>query len=237
MNERRTKARGPKGEPPHTPRRWQFALKDMLLLAVACALISAAANAVGGPAGFRAGIACYFLLLAAYGCLRVPQIVRDCAGYLRRLRELRRQREQWAEDAAERVRRAEEAREAEQPGRGQRGPFRREGRVQYRLIHLLGLTALVALVLGLMQLPWPVLAVPLAALAYLAILGVFLMLRGGRTRDELVGLWRDLRSLARDDDDELARQAAALRCKLEAARQAQPPEPKQPPPEPPVEAG
>ena len=236
MNERRTKARGPNGEPPHTPRRWQFTLRDMLLLAVACALISAAANAVGGPAGFRAGVAGYFLVLAAYGFLRMPQIVRQSAGYLRRLRELRQQREQWAEDAAERVRRAEEARQAEQPGRGQRGPFRREGRVQYRLIHLLGLTALVALVLGLAQLPWPVLAVPLAALAYLAILGVFLMVRGGRTRDELVGLWRDLKSLARDDD-ELAQEAAALRCKLEATRQAQPPESKQAPPEPPVEAG
>jgi len=115
MNERRTRPDGSNGEPLHAPRRWQFTLRDMLLLAVACALISAAANAVGGPAGFRAGIAGYFFLLAAYGCLRMPQIVRDCAGYLRRLRELRRQRAQWAEDAAERVRRAEEARQAQPP--------------------------------------------------------------------------------------------------------------------------
>ncbi len=103
---------GSNGEPGRKTGRFQFRLRDLLLLTVASAVILGLANALGGPTLFRAAVAGYFIFLAAYGCLRGPQIVRDCAGYLRRLRELRRQRERWAQEAGEWVRKAREARES-----------------------------------------------------------------------------------------------------------------------------
>ena len=114
MDEYPTAPPGSNHEPDRSAGRFQFGVRHLLVLTVACAVILAAANAIGGPAWFRAGLAGYFIFVAAYGCLRGPQLVRDCAGYVRRIRELRRQRQRWGEEAGEWARKVREARELEE---------------------------------------------------------------------------------------------------------------------------
>ncbi len=99
----------------------------------------------------------------------------------------------------------------------------RGGRVQFRLASMLVLTAVVALVLGLLTMPGEFQILVVAVAVYLVLMGVFLYWRVGRPGNEFCQIWRDVKSLSESDDD-LARQAALLRRKLEetkAARQGE----------------
>lgn len=74
-----------------SPDRFQFGLRSLLVLTVFCAVISAAAETMGGPLAFRAGVAFYLTILAVYGVLRIPQLCRQIR------RDLRRQQQIWRE--------------------------------------------------------------------------------------------------------------------------------------------
>jgi len=90
----RTQPTSDETPPPH---RLQFGLGSMFLLTAACAVICAVTAALDAPVVFRLVAACYFALLAAYGTLRLPTILRRLRWALRRRRELQIERERFCE--------------------------------------------------------------------------------------------------------------------------------------------
>lgn len=80
---------------------FQFGLRAILILTVVCAGIAALASSMAAPVLFRGIVALYLMLLAAYGVLRMPYILRGILRLTPAWKRLHRKRRELEVQAAE----------------------------------------------------------------------------------------------------------------------------------------
>jgi len=88
------------GQRPPDHERFQFGLRSMLVLTVACAVILGLTSMLKAPVVFRIVAAAYFVLMAAYAVLRLPSILRRIRWTVARRKELQQERERIAQSLA-----------------------------------------------------------------------------------------------------------------------------------------
>ena len=104
----------PPRDPPPDVARLQFGLRSMFVLTTVFAVILAIAFTLDFPPLFRGVVVGYLVLLAFYGVLRLPTVVRRIRWAMARRREIQEEREELARKLARAV--------SSRTGRAARGP-------------------------------------------------------------------------------------------------------------------